>query len=344
MKNRESNVELARIISMMMIIGLHYLNADMGGVLGNVEYGSINYLVAHLFESVFIVGVNIFVLITGYFLIDKEYVKVKNIINLYIIMIFYNIVFLVIGIWSGEVTFSIKECILSILPFLGGRRWFVQTYILLYVISPFLNVMLRGLSKRGYRLLLFIEIIVVIWASFLPNSPINDNGYGILNFIILYSISGYIKLHYKTSRSSWYYIKMYSFFIIVTFLFSFTKFENKAWGYVFISNILGAVMLFLFYKNISIENNKIINYISKFTFPIFLIHSDFSIRNIIYQRILKCNYFYYSNLFVLHLFLSIIIIFTLSMLIDIPRKKIFSLIINKKLNAQKINKCEIKAI
>lgn len=37
MKNRESNFELARIISMMMIIGLHYLNADMGGVLGNVE-------------------------------------------------------------------------------------------------------------------------------------------------------------------------------------------------------------------------------------------------------------------------------------------------------------------
>lgn len=30
-KERNSNIELLRILSMMMIVGLHYLNGNMGG-------------------------------------------------------------------------------------------------------------------------------------------------------------------------------------------------------------------------------------------------------------------------------------------------------------------------
>lgn len=41
--NRQSNYELLRIIAMMMIIGLHYFNADMGGAIGNVSIGTTNY-------------------------------------------------------------------------------------------------------------------------------------------------------------------------------------------------------------------------------------------------------------------------------------------------------------
>ena len=62
---RNSNIELLRIVSMFMIIGLHYFNGEMGGGLLFVSQNSVNYWLTHIFESIFITGVNIFVCITA---------------------------------------------------------------------------------------------------------------------------------------------------------------------------------------------------------------------------------------------------------------------------------------
>ena len=90
MRERKSNIELLRIVLILMIIILHYFNADMGGVLGHTIPGSINYYSSHLLESMSIVAVNVFVLITGYFSYKKEQVKVSKAINLVVIMIFWG--------------------------------------------------------------------------------------------------------------------------------------------------------------------------------------------------------------------------------------------------------------
>lgn len=67
-KERNSNIEVLRIISMALVVGLHYLNFGMG-VLINLIF---NKIWTHLFESLGIIGVNIFVLISGYFLVRKN--------------------------------------------------------------------------------------------------------------------------------------------------------------------------------------------------------------------------------------------------------------------------------
>lgn len=56
MKNihvRQTNFELLRIISMAMIISLHYLGK--GEILNNVHIGTTSYYFAWIIESVFIV-------------------------------------------------------------------------------------------------------------------------------------------------------------------------------------------------------------------------------------------------------------------------------------------------
>lgn len=85
---RQSNFELLRIISMFMIVGLHYFNGSMGGALAEIDNSSPNYYVAFLFESLFIVSVGCFILITGYFSINKKSINLNKVVELLVQMDF----------------------------------------------------------------------------------------------------------------------------------------------------------------------------------------------------------------------------------------------------------------
>lgn len=77
---RQANFELLRIVAMLMIIVLHYLNK--GGLL--VDYTSdrtgVNYA-AHLAEAFCIVAVNCYVLLSGYFLVESAW-KPERVVSL----------------------------------------------------------------------------------------------------------------------------------------------------------------------------------------------------------------------------------------------------------------------
>ena len=64
---RESGLDLLRIISIFMIIILHSLNHS--GILQNITIGTFEYNISYLFQSLSIVAVNCFILITGFFII-----------------------------------------------------------------------------------------------------------------------------------------------------------------------------------------------------------------------------------------------------------------------------------
>lgn len=89
-KQRASNIELLRIVLILMIIILHYLNGGMGGLLLHVRENSTNYYLGHLLESFCIIAVNVFILITGYFSVNKTNISVSKVIRLLLIMIFWG--------------------------------------------------------------------------------------------------------------------------------------------------------------------------------------------------------------------------------------------------------------
>lgn len=68
-KHNLVGIELLRIVAMMMVVGLHYLN--FGGILWSEAV--MNRRIAWGIEAFLFVAVNCYVLISGYFL-----VKAKN--------------------------------------------------------------------------------------------------------------------------------------------------------------------------------------------------------------------------------------------------------------------------
>lgn len=339
-KTRQSNFELLRIISCFMIIVLHYLNGSMGGALSNVVKSSLNYYVAHTVESLCIVGVNCFILISGYFMIKKTEVYIGKVVKLFITLLFYSLVCFGIAVLFGFKGFSFKELILAIIPFLGGRRWFISTYIILFLLIPYINKTLNNLSKKDYQVYLIIYILIFsLWPTFLTSPPVTDGGYGIINFILLYSIGGYVKLHMEKIPNKLVSFSMYTVFAILTTIMSF--YVGRAWNYNNIFNVLGSLMLFFLFYNIKIQS-KFVNDLSKLSFGIFILHSDPMMNNYFYS-LMKCSSYYDSIYFIVHLIVCCLLSYIIFGIIDYIKEKIFEKTIYKVVDNNKYLNYKIKA-
>ena len=69
---RNSSIELLRIIMMMGVIILHYNNSNLGGGYRYVKEGSLNNYYLFFLNNLFVYAVDIFIMISGYFLCKTE--------------------------------------------------------------------------------------------------------------------------------------------------------------------------------------------------------------------------------------------------------------------------------
>ena len=157
---RNSSIELLRIISMIGVVILHYNNASMGGALGMVLDGSPNQYYLYLIESLFVCAVNVFVMISAYFLACNQNRKLIKILELFVQVIVFNLVFYVFGVLRGHKVFTVSSLISSLLP----ANYFLILYSVLYIISPYLNLIIKQLNKEQYkRLLIILMLIFSVW-------------------------------------------------------------------------------------------------------------------------------------------------------------------------------------
>ena len=123
---RQSNIELLRIVVMLMIIGCHF--CTHGGFQFENSDFSIPRLWWNLLEMGGNFGVVVFVLISGYFLIDDKELTIKptKTIKLYGQILFYSITFWGLSLILGKDTLSLKSISTSIFPIASGQWWFAR--------------------------------------------------------------------------------------------------------------------------------------------------------------------------------------------------------------------------
>lgn len=302
-KSRNSGVELLRIVSMIMIVTLHYL---YNGKILNTNTFSTTWTVSWFIEALCIVAVNCYVLISGYFLVKAEF-KIKKIIILWLQVEFYSISIFLILISAGMIPFNLKSTMIAFTPISSGAAsyWFVSSYIGLYLLSPFLNLLINSISKKKLEYFIFtILIMFCVWPTLYPFSNILDtnNGYGIIWFVCLYFVAGYVRVYiaensFPQKNSLMIYLAMSLIIflskIVITYITSITGFgetmTNTLYKYNSIVTFISSFSLFVFFLNINIKNtllNKIILIISPFTFGVYLIHEHFALRQLLWSEII----------------------------------------------------------
>lgn len=326
---RNVGLDLLRIIAMIMIVFIHILGK---GKFISDDCNSELYQVAYIFENFFIIAVNCYVLITGYFQVDSEF-KLKKIVNIWIKVVFYSISIYIILLLLGQVKFSLSECIKSFFPILTKEYWFVNSYILLYLLSPFINKLIKQLAKKDYQKLLIILIVAFcILTSILPSHYTLDTtgGYGIIWFIVLYLVGAYIKRYikwnYKNKINLYFYfaISMISYIVYIALNYTFKVLNldynvSRLLNYNFITVFLSSIFLFLYFKNLEIKKLKVINIISKvapLTFAVYIIHEQIVLRDILYLDILQLGRFWNNPIQFVIIPITTIVIFFLSVILE----------------------------
>jgi len=128
--DRESNIELLRIILMLMIIGYHLIvhGAQIGGTVKNFNIDN-NSSVGYLFlKSFLVIAVNCFVFISGFYRINF---KVRPFLSMIFQTIFYSVLITFsVDILSLQYV-SPQDYFKAFLPIFFNTWWFITAYLTL---------------------------------------------------------------------------------------------------------------------------------------------------------------------------------------------------------------------
>ncbi len=348
-KSRKSNIELLRVLAMLMIITLHYL--DKGEIL--VEFSEMstwNHYLAWLVEGFCYVAVNLYVLISGYFLVQSKF-SVQKLFVLWAQIAFYSWVigaaFLLTG-QAGEGATSLYELIFIAFPVTSGHYWFATIYLLLFAIFPFLNAGIEKMNRKQH--LSCIAVLLVIfsaWNTVIPFTiPLTDNeGMDIAWFVCLYMIAAYLRKYPDCMKLKRYqYVIGYvlcSVLIFVTgllILFVDSKvgklggYATNWYAYNSLPILCGSVCLFVTFVKTEIKGNaigRIINTMAGATFGVYLIHEHRYLRYL-WQTWLSVDKFAEGPWMLLYMVGCVLAVFLVGALIDLLRKFLFSLVTKRK--------------
>ncbi|MCU7496690.1 MAG: acyltransferase [Ignavibacteria bacterium] len=347
-KSRDNNIELLRIIAMLMIVAHHYM--WHGGALKQCATYSIDWFFAWTVEALSVVAVNCYVLISSYFLVNSGF-KLKKLLRLWIQVLFYSLGAYFFLIAIGLEQLGAKKIITSSFPLLTNRYWFITVYVALYIFSPFLNILIHALSKKQMQnLVMILFALFCVWPTILPVQVSLDytNGYSIIQFVFLYFIGAYLRLHWNHEIKKIYYIGTHVFIIVImvaskTVLsslgFDNISFGSKSVSYCFfeynsLTVVLSSVLLFLFFRGMTLKStllNKMTRSIPALTLGVYLIHDHPYVRPVLYSKFLQTYLFWNSPVFIPVAIGSILGVFIVCLCIDAVRKKIFTVLENTKL-------------
>lgn len=193
---RHSGIELLRVISIFFILVVHVINLVIGAPdRTDLLTKPLSAITTISFESIAVVCVDVFVIISGWFGIKYS---IKGLLKLIFQCVFFYIIEIIIGIIFFEFPTHhyIKGFISSF--FIG---WFISAYIMLFILSPIINEFISLRNKKKCDAIIIPTIIFLLAYGWLvPSSTGNistfSSGYSALFLLVLYFLVRYYKIFY----------------------------------------------------------------------------------------------------------------------------------------------------
>lgn len=342
---RITNLDLLRIFSMILIVFLHSI--DHSGVLENAtncHTGIFLYVQCTYFACM--VCVNCYIMLSGFFLVDSKF-RFNKLLILWLETVFYSFSLKLIFMLLDIDQFNIVSLLSCFFPITTGRYWFITIYVGMYLVSPFINILIHAMTRKQHlQLNICLFAIMSLWNSIHPAfAGMNSGGgWGLAWFVVLYIASSWFRLYYVPNNSSrkWF---IFFFSIPVTYtalrhIFSSGTFSNTIqtilthWiRYDSAPVYVMTICLFIAFLNIQISCKIItlvIHSIAPLTLGVYLIHSHADVSPWLW-RVLDLPS--KMNLFTFPIIQTcmVLLVFTVCITIEYLRKKAMSKLENGKL-------------
>lgn len=281
---RNYSVDFLRIISMLFIVFGHYQGNTEIQV--NFTLNSFEYILFNIVACIQVIGVNLFIIISAWFLFDSKF-ELKKLLHLLFKILIYSVGgYVFIALIKNN--FDLKLLLKYSFPVYNRVWWYATEYIRFYLVFVFLNVFINKCPKTIYKSLIYMLTITYSIYPTLMNmtNRLQFVGNWHLWFITIYLLIGYIKKYdIKFSNKS-----LVCFYISCTSLCCLCRIlidnitvrvfgQSVGTDILFHNNsifvFLSAFSVFLFFYKISISNPIIIGLIKKvspLTFDVYLFH------------------------------------------------------------------------
>ncbi len=300
MKKRIVSIELLRILAMMMVVMLHYLSK--GGLLTPLtESFSAGAYAAWLLEAFSIVAVNVYMLISGYFLVESGF-RLGRLAELICQVLFYSLlippVLMALGLLDpGQLTvYQLLQCLF---PNQMVHYWFITAYITMYLFAPVLAAGAKQMSRKQLRnTILLLLLLFSISKSVLPVQLEMDNqGYDGLWFMCVFLVAAYLRLYgfpflQKGKRAVMCYLGscllIYGLTLGIRLIYLQTghlgNFIHSPYDYNHILTLFAAISLFYAFSNWQLSADtwlgKLILRVAPCTLGVYLLHEHIQLRTL----------------------------------------------------------------
>ena len=326
---RDSNLELYRIIVMLLIVAHHYVvNSGLTAADGPIYAAPLSWrsLVLLIFGAWGKTGINCFVLITGYFMC-KSQITAKKFAKLLFEVMFYRIAIFAVFWITGYEPFTFAGLIKVIIPVRSIGIDFVKTFLVFYLFIPFLSVLIQHLNERQHIYLMLWCGFTYVFLGTVPGFSVTMNY--VSWFSVLFVIASYISLYPKRifqKSKVWAWMTMGCIIISVLSVLACVWLgsrigSNMAYAFVTDSNtflaVATGVCAFMLFKNMRIGYSRFINSVATSTFGVLLIHahSD-TMRQWLWKDTLDVVGHYHSNIMPFYAIGSVLAIFIICTIID----------------------------
>lgn len=327
-KQRDSNLELYRIIVMLAIVAHHYVvNSGLMAEINKSDPMAFNSLFLLLFGCWGKIGINCFVLITGYFMCQSN-ITLKKFLKLFLEWLFYKYVIYAVFTLSGYEAFSPKKFVEMLIPFRTLTDGFTSCYVVFFLFIPFLNILIHNMTEKQHRWLLALTLgVFSVWAS-IPF--VNVGSSYVFWFMNLYLVSSYIRLYPVPMFEN---TRFWGWMSLLAIVCCYASVIAMAWlkatydvslGYYFfvadshkITALAVAVCLFMFFKNWKINYCPVINRIAASAFGVLCIHANSdAMRRWLWKDTCNNVGFFTSPYLVIHAVGVVLIVFAVCVVID----------------------------
>ncbi len=329
---------------MLFIISFHYA-LKAGWDYSNASL--INKITADYFIMLGEVGVNCFILISGYFLIKGSFSK-KKLLLLLLEVQFYNYLSLFMVSHCKLDVFLSSLTISNVFPTLFGVYWFATAYILLYIFSPYLTKSFFALSKKDVRkLIVTLFLIFSLIPSFMgltKGASFGFLGYseGFLNYnrfiwmVTLFFIASYIRIYDSDKPflfpARFYFMLTFLLLIILGLFFLLTELHpnllspfgiNSAqifWPPNSLITLALSLSLFMGFQKLKIGSISLVNIMASTTFGIYLLH-DGHLKTVLWNNIFNTNTMIGRDDLAIQIIIATLSIFVFGACFDLMRQQ-----------------------
>lgn len=336
-KIRNSSIELLRIVSMFLVLSVHADFLSLGiPKIEDVVDTPIAFWTRSMVESISIVCVNVFVMISGWFGIKAS---VKGLSSFLFQCLFFSVGLYILSVIVDQ-QFNFQNFFSS---FLMSSYWFVPAYLALYIISPVLNSFLeKHTIKQISKMLVFFFSFQTIFGC-TGLAKFIDWGYSCFSFIGLYLLAALV--HKIIDARASIYRKFFTPIVLLCLYFLSSVLLSllfylelklginlRVYSYINPIVILNSMILLLSFASIRINPNRVINYVASSVFAVYLVHLNKYFGLEYFVNMVRTIYERNNGLIAFGcIVLFLLIIMVISILIDQPRKLLW-IVISKTLS------------